>query len=532
MTQHYYRGLATFLLLCMIPADAFQSSSLSLSIRTTTTTTTTNHHHHHHGALLAASKDNNGQQETAVTGPPRIRMVPCKLTVNRATLDFNKRLNVMSRAFDTQTAQHVQSTLEHEMKNYKAAIAAKAKAAAAAAAETTTPTTDDDDDDDELCEAPDENDTLIRPNVVSWTAVINAWARCTQRDMKGRRAQAIFDEMVELYDNGIDSGGDGSGDFEQLKPNLFAFHAVITAWVRSNEQGASSKALALLEQLSARYNATGDETLKPDARAFNLVINAIARSREPDCADRAASLLHQMEELYVEGDLEMQPDASTFGSIINAYANSGQDGSSDKAIQILQQMESLYQLGYKTVKPNTFVYNSCINAFAKSTLVREAPANAQKAQELLNWMERQYREHNDATVKPDVISYATCINAHANSREADAGQKAGALLEKMIDLYIMGDKDVKPNAVAYTAVLKAYLNSIANTTEGEQQRQGRLQDAAKKCLDMVVQMCLLYRNGDRKVKPTKITFDLATEILDKAGDADGKARIEMLRQGI
>ena len=96
------------------------------------------------------------------------------------------------------------------------------------------------------------------------------------------------------------------------------------------------------------------------------------------------------------------------------YANSYEEGASDKAAQLLMHMESLYQVGFENAKPKTFVYNACMNAFAKARESKEvqsaiaagkAMSSAEKAEQLLNSMEKRFLEEKDERVKPDCISY-------------------------------------------------------------------------------------------------------------------------------
>ncbi len=74
-------------------------------------------------------------------------------------------------------------------------------------------------------------------------------------------------------------------------------------------------------------------------------------------------------------------------------------------------MESLYQLGFDNAKPATFVYNACMNAFAKDPLGQGSSksgsgmSSAEKAEQLLNSMEKRYEEEKDDRIKPDCISY-------------------------------------------------------------------------------------------------------------------------------
>jgi hypothetical protein len=300
-----------------------------------------------------------------------------------------------------------------------------------------------------------------------------------------------------------------------------------------------------------------DIDCKPDARSFNAVINAVARSRDKNCADRAKFLLDEMGRLYNEGDADLVPDALTFGAIINAYANSMEAGAGDKAAQLLMHMESLYQMGFENAKPTTFVYNACMNAFAKDPLIFDVENNetggggsntstilnrAEKAEQLLDSMEKRYNEEKDWRIKPDIISYSTVINAHANSGTPNAGANADGILRRMLHRYLLGDTKCRPNAIAFTSTIKAHSSAINATLSGLDDsdeneaskllKREQIKASAKRCEDLLQELCLLYQlpGNDRSLKPTSVTFELVTGALTLAEDWEGVKRIAELRE--
>lgn len=387
---------------------------------------------------------------------------------------------------------------------------------------------------------------MITPNTISFTNAITAWARCTRKDSPNR-AQALLDQMHMLYE---------THGWEHVKPNKITYNSVITAWARSreNDGGASARcAEALLHKMYDLYNDERfdyDEDMKPDARSWNAVINAVARSRDKDCADRAKHLLDEMGRLYNEGQSELLPDALTFGAIINAYANSFEEGASDKASQLLLHMESLYQLGFDNAKPTTFVYNACMNALAKdpmtTTLLGDGNelgnSRAEQAEQLLNSMEKRYEEERDYSVMPDCISYSTVINAYANSNTEESGIRADAILRRMTHRFLMGDSKCRPNAVAYTAAIKANLAAINATRTSSSSvdnnlipvhKRQHMEASARRCEDLLQLLCLLHRSNanDRSLKPTAVTFDLVIKALTLINDVEGMKRVKQLREG-
>lgn len=437
---------------------------------------------------------------------------PPTTTVNSATLRFNNRLNSMAKNWDATTAPKVEALLLEAVKSYEMMLEGG---------------------DGQI------NKQMVVPNTVSFTNAITAWARCTRKDA-AKRAQELLDEMHSLYE---DRG------WEHVKPNRVSYNSVITAWARSSERGSSSKAEELLRRMYDFYNREGggDADLKPDSRSWNAVINAVARSRDRGCADRAKFLLDEMGRAYDEGDDDLLPDALTFGAIINAYANSLEAGASDKASQLLLHMESLYQMGFDNAKPTTFVYNACMNAFAKDPLI-SAPGNAtddgtlnraEQAEQLLDSMERRYETERDHRIMPDCISYSTVINAYANSNTVQSGERADAILRRMISRYLLGDTKCRPNAVAFTAAIKAHSATINATLASSDDDailplDSKAHGEARRCEDLLQQLCLLYQNhgNDRTMKPTSVTFDLVTRALTQVEDRAGLERVVLLREAM
>ncbi|KAL7537195.1 hypothetical protein ACHAXR_010474 [Thalassiosira sp. AJA248-18] len=449
--------------------------------------------------------------------------------VNSATLQFNNRLSRMAKNWDATTAPKVEAMLLEAVKKYQLFEEEK---------DDTTTTT--------------KQQQIITPNTVSFTNAITAWARSTRKDAP-KRAQSLLDQMHLLHKE---------RGWEFVKPNKISYNSVITAWARSRERGSSARAEELLRDMYDYYNKnnegggggidddTDNDDIKPDSRSWNAVINAVARSRDTNCADRAKFLLDEMGRLYNEGDTDLLPDALTFGAIINAYANSFEEGASDNAAQLLMHMESLYQLGFENAKPD----NACMNAFAKDPLISNTTSDingdatttlnrAEQAEQLLNSMEKRYEEEKDDRVMPDYISYSTVINAHANSNIPQSGTRADAILRRMTHRYLMGDTKCRPNAVAFTAAIKAHVAAInatlSSSAEEEETREINanntkeiVEASAKRCEDLLQQLCLLHQShgNDRSLKPTSVTYELVIRALDQVEDWDGVERVKLLMQ--
>jgi signal transduction histidine kinase len=132
------------------------------------------------------------------------------------------------------------------------------------------------------------------------------------------------------------------------------------------------------------------------------------------------------------------------------------------------------------------------------------------------------------------IPLSTVINAYANKANTESGINSDRLLRQMISRYLLGDFQCKPNAVAFTATIKAHsaaINAtIASSVENNEQHSTELiQASAKRCEDLLQQMLLIRRGNEKSLTPTPVTFDLVLSALNQARDLDAVNRVQMLR---
>ena len=123
----------------------------------------------------------------------------------------------------------------------------------------------------------------------------------------------------------------------------------------------------------------------------------------------------------------MAPDRNSFNTVIKAYANAGGEHAVANAERILGLME------------------------------RYTSLSSQQQQQ----QQQGQRVQKTAIVAPDKISYTSVLMAYANSgcsrKSTDAGERAEELLKRMARLSEEGKGgDVKPDTIAYNAVLKVW----------------------------------------------------------------------------
>ena len=91
-----------------------------------------------------------------------------------------------------------------------------------------------------------------------------------------------------------------------------------------------------------------------------------------------------------------------------------------------------------------------LDAWAKSGGGRAA---AERAEEILEWMDRLYKGGNP-DVKPDTITFNAVLDAWARSGDRVAPHRAEQILDHMDDLYRAGNRGVKPDTYTYNTLVR------------------------------------------------------------------------------
>jgi len=183
----------------------------------------------------------------------------------------------------------------------------------------------------------------VKPNLVSFTSVSDAWSRSSSKDVEAaQRAEAILDLLQELSE--LD---------EELRPNAFTFHVVMNAWSQSSLPGAATNAERLLDNMIER-NRAGDKRLKPGKISFAICIKAWAGSGQIGSSEKALALLKRMQTWSKESEYNIAPDIGMFNSVLRALANDSDVDKATKAEDILLQIESL------NLRPDLTTYNNIL----------------------------------------------------------------------------------------------------------------------------------------------------------------------------
>jgi hypothetical protein len=187
----------------------------------------------------------------------------------------------------------------------------------------------------------------LKPNRVTYTSVIECYAKSKQGVVGARKAEEILERMESLY---------RAGD-EDSKPTVNTYNSVLSAWARSNTKCAHWKTQAVVNKMWNQYRA-GNEDVCPDSQAYNTLITAVSKSEREDKAQRALRILRKMDKLYQGGqNKDARPNEITYTCVLNSCAFSKVDDLNvrrkalDTAIFTLEElMDSPYG------KPNHVTY--------------------------------------------------------------------------------------------------------------------------------------------------------------------------------
>jgi pentatricopeptide repeat protein len=365
---------------------------------------------------------------------------------------------------------------------------------------------------------------VAKPTVDSFNEVIEAWA------YRGnpQKAQETFDEMEAMYRGQSPSSSAGGvhvdvddsskaspaflverDDDPDCKPNTDSYSALMEAWgATSGEDEGARKAEYLLSHIEQEYDA-GNGDVRPDLRCYTSVIEAHARSGEEGSAQLAEDVLRRMIERY-ETHLEtsggVKPDARCFSAVMDAFSRSGErHGSVFKAENLFRKMHDM------NVPTEVFSFTTVINA-----LVRTGEQGAaQKAQDILEWMEGLSQSGQNIEMTPNTITYSAVINAWAKSGEPDGAEKAESILYRMIELYDAGSSNVKLDVIAFTSVMNAWSRS---GIDGAPERAEKLLQVMEERYD--------HGRGVISLKPDSYVYNTLISAWSWSSDSRGAQKAE------
>jgi hypothetical protein len=350
--------------------------------------------------------------------------------------------------------------------------------------------------------------TGIRPTTATFNAVITALARCKARrgPQNAYRAEKLLSEMTKR-----------AKDETTVEPNIRTYGGVILAWAESGVPDAAEKAQSVLDRMQKMVE-TGESTVSPNVVCYTNVIGAWTGSRRPDAFEKAETLLKHMEDQFeATGDTEVRPNTISYVQFIDGLIRRNVPDAALWAQRTVDRMMRLYAKGLGHARPSRIVFNSLIHAWSRS----DEPNAAQSAEQILQWMESQYRNHGDEYVKPDEVTFCGVLNAWANHAKDGGAHRAQQILDHMESLTPQ-QRGFHSTVISYNIVIKAWARSLeADAIERSERILHRLQERRDPRPDTTtyssVINCCAYYTGPPEGK--RKAFDVAMRTFQKLSDS-------------
>jgi hypothetical protein len=193
-----------------------------------------------------------------------------------------------------------------------------------------------------------------------------------------------------------------------VKPDTITFNAVIDAWARSGCKRGPHRAEQILNHMDDLYQA-GNIDVKPDTYTYNTLINALAKCGDGASANRAQEILAIMEEKYLAGDKSYKLNTRSHTSVIDAWAKSGEAGAALMAEAILENLKRMYaETGDNDIKPNVYTANAVMNACAFTKHDEDRDEALSMAFRTFEWLD------NQRDIKPDAYTFTIMLSVCAN----------------------------------------------------------------------------------------------------------------------
>jgi pentatricopeptide repeat protein len=193
----------------------------------------------------------------------------------------------------------------------------------------------------------------VHPDIVSYNTLLNCAVRSSRKtDQYRHNADRHEKSGVETIFRELQLD-------PRVKPNRITYLAMINFWIR---QGRLDFAGSFLLKLANQYCLSKD-IVPPDRDLFHKILVSWAEYRTPK---KAEALLLKMSELEDRRDLDLRPTVDTYNRVLNCWAKSMKAESGERADLILREMEALSNAGDLGASPDIYSYNAVLNAWSNS----------------------------------------------------------------------------------------------------------------------------------------------------------------------
>jgi pentatricopeptide repeat protein len=212
----------------------------------------------------------------------------------------------------------------------------------------------------------DEGETEMAPDTICWNSAIHAWAQAGN----GERAEKLFKEMLANYIRHRD---------ERQKPNVITFTAVLSAWAKTRfYKHAPKRAENLLEQMEKLHKSGALDDVKPNCVSYTILLDCLAYAKKNSSAAKAESILNMMKE---SDDRDIQPNVISYNSVIKAWSFTRDAQAVAKVTALLEELLEKSEADPK-MTPNSNTFGSVLKTIGDSRL----PDKGQRAEAVVNLM--------------------------------------------------------------------------------------------------------------------------------------------------
>lgn len=243
--------------------------------------------------------------------------------------------------------------------------------------------------------------TTVKPDTISFNAVLDAWACSTHRDAP-YRADHLVRQMEEFYRKNA-----------HVRPDVITYSTLLHVWAKSGHVESASRA----EQILAHMEAAGTSSCQPDIVMYNTVLHALAKSGDqPASAKKAEEIFSRMQS--TKNGLLPKPDVITYNTVLQAMAKTDDPGAAKLDGSILQNI---------VVKPDARTYTAVIHVCANTR-------GGSNPNETLGIAFRVFETQRLSSHPPNAHTYSAILSVCDNNLPKDDQQRRHLLAK---DLFVL-----------------------------------------------------------------------------------------------
>jgi hypothetical protein len=291
-----------------------------------------------------------------------------------------------------------------------------------------------------------EGNAFTEPSVVTLGIVLRAWAESGLPDC-GQQAQRVLDHFEARYDAGS----------SRVRPNVVCYTTVMQAWGRSKAppHAALQKVETMLSKLENLYTETGHESLRPNQITYITVMDVYSRKCPNEAGAMSQALVDRLSQLQDIGLGFEKPSRIIFNKLINTWSKSAEANAAENAERVFQRMEAQYAAGDGSARPDEVSLCCVLNAWANNAF----QGGALRAQQIMDYTTKELTSEQRG-FDHTVVSWNVLVKAWGRSRAVDSVQRAERILVDLETRYRKGRSNVKPDITTYSSVINccAYYN--------------------------------------------------------------------------